>query len=325
VERLELYVDEDLVATLFQPPWEQPILLRDPGELAYVRAVAYLPDGNSSEDLVFINAPPGLERIDVQMVELYVSVGDRNGRPVQGLTAADFRVAEDGVPQEIRRFERVDDLPFYATVLLDVSASMVEELEETQAAALSFFQHAITPRDRASLITFNDRPFLAQKFTNELLSLGGSLAGLKAERGTALYDSIVFSLFYNNGIKGQRALLVLSDGEDESSKFTFDQTLDFVRRAGVTTYGIGLGLGRGEVDVRRKLTKLAEETGGDSFFVDTAAELTAIYQQIVEELRSQYLIAYQSTNPKADGKFREVELEVREPGLEAETIRGYYP
>jgi Ca-activated chloride channel family protein len=202
---------------------------------------------------------------------------------------------------------------------------MVEELEETQAAALSFFQHAITPRDRASLITFNDRPFLAQKFTNELLSLGGSLAGLKAERGPALYDSIVFSLFYNNGIKGQRALLVLSDGEDESSKFTFDQTLDFVRRAGVTTYGIGLGLGRGEVDVRRKLTKLAEETGGDSFFVDTAAELTAIYQQIVEELRSQYLIAYQSTNPKADGKFREVELEVREPGLEAETIRGYYP
>ena len=325
LERVELYLDEQLMATLYQPPWEQPILLDKPGELAYVRAVAYLPDGNSSEDLVFINAPPGLEEIEVQMIELYTSVEDRNARPVQGLEAKDFRVFEDGVEQEIRRFERVEDLPFYATVLLDVSGSMTEELEETQAAALRFFQEAITPRDRASLITFNDRPFLAQKFTNEMMSLGGALAGLKAERGTALYDSIVFSLFYNNGIKGQRALLLLSDGEDESSKFTFEETLDFVRRAGVTIYTIGLGLGRGEFDTRRKLTKIAEETGGDSHFVDTAAELTAIYQQIEEELRSQYLIAYQSTNAEADGKFRTVELEVLEPGLKAETIRGYYP
>ncbi|MDX1630442.1 MAG: VWA domain-containing protein [Thermoanaerobaculia bacterium] len=323
VERVELYLNEDLVATLYQPPWEQPIVLQDPGELAYVRAVAYLPDGNSSDDHVFINAPPGLENIDVQLVELYASVEDRNGRPVEGLTEEDFTVYEDEVRQEIRRFEKVDDLPFYATVLLDVSASMEEELEETQAAALSFFQEAITPRDRAALVTFNDRPRLAQKFTNELLSLGGGLAGLKAERGTALYDSIVFSLFYNNGIDGQRALLLLSDGEDESSKFTFDETLEFARRTGVTIYSIGLGLGRG--GHRKELTRIAEETGGDSFFVDTASELVTIYQQIEDELRSQYLIAYQSSNTEGDDDFREVRLEVTEPGLEAETIRGYYP
>lgn len=325
VERVELYLNEDLVATLYQPPWEQPIVLQDAGELAYVRAVAYLPDGNSSDDHVFINAPPGLEQIDVQLVELYASVEDRNGRPVEGLTEEDFTVYEDEVRQEIRRFDKVDDLPFYATVLLDVSASMEEELEETRAAALSFYQEAITPRDRASLVTFNDRPRLAQKFTNELLSLGGSLAGLKAERGTALYDSIIFSLFYNNGIEGQRALLLLSDGEDESSKFTFEETLEFARRTGVTIYSIGLGLGRGEIGTKRELTKIAEETGGDSFFVETASELVTIYRQIENELRSQYLIAYQSSNTEGDDEFREVRLEVAEPGLEAKTIRGYYP
>jgi VWFA-related protein len=136
---------------------------------------------------------------------------------------------------------------------------------------------------------------------------------------------VVFALYYFNGIKGQRALLVLSDGKDESSRFTFEETLEFARRAGVTLYTIGLALERGGLDAKKALKKLAEETGGRSFFVEQASELTAVYQAIEEELRSQYLIAYQSTNTKDNNKFREVELEVTRQGLEAKTMRGYYP
>lgn len=323
VDRVELYVGEELQATLYQPPYEQILTLPEPGALTYVRAVAYLPDGASTDDHVFVNAPEGLEEIDVQLVELYVGVYDRSGRPVEGLERADFDVVEDGEAQTIRRFERVEDLSFHALVLLDTSASMEERLEDAQAAALGFFEEALEPEDRAGLVTFNDRPLLKQKFTGELRELGGALAGLKAERGTALWDSVVYSLFYFNGVGGQRALVVLSDGEDESSRFNFDETLEFARRAGVTIYTIGLDL-----DVRkarRQLGELAEKTGGRSFFVTDSSELGSVYAQIEEELRSQYLLTYQSTNSAPDDEFRRVEVTVDESGLTAKTVEGYYP
>ena len=325
LDRVELYRDETLVATLYQPPYEQPIVLPGGGELTYLRAVAHTADGNTTEDHVFINAPPELEEMEVQLVELYTSVVDRQGRPVQDLTETDFTILEDDEPQVPVRFELVRDLPIRAGLLLDVSASMAESLELAQQAALGFFTETIGTKDRAALITFNDRPQLVVKLTNELLELGGGLAGLKAERGTALYDSIVFALYYFNGLKGQRALIVLSDGKDESSEFDFPQTLDFARRAGVTLYTIGLSFDRGDGEARKALERLAEETGGRSYFPDAAEELSPIYAAIEEELRSQYLLVYQSTNAKADKKFRTVEVKTREGGLEARTIRGYYP
>jgi Ca-activated chloride channel homolog len=325
LDRLEIYRDEVLVATLYQPPYEQPILLPAGEQLTALRAVAYLPDGNATEDHAFVNAPPGLEEVSVQLVELYTAVSDRNGRPAVGLEAADFVVKEDGAPQQLVRFEQVGDLPIHAAVLLDTSASMEKSLGEAQQAALAFFTDVVTPRDRAALITFNDRPRLRVKLTNELPALGGGLAGLKAERGTALYDSLVFSLFFFNGVSGQRALIVLSDGKDESSRFGLPETLEVARRAGVTVYAIGMGLGGGDYEAQRALARLADETGGRSFFVETAAELLPIYRSIEEELRSKYLLVYQSTNAKPSREFRKVEVKVTEPGLEAHTLRGYYP
>jgi Ca-activated chloride channel homolog len=320
-EKVEFYLNETLVATLYQPPWEQPIVLPPDQQVAYVRAVAYLLDGNSTEDLVFVNAPEYLEELNVQFVELYASVVDRDGHPVQGLTRSDFAVSEDGAKQDIVRFEQVRDLPIYTAALIDVSASMDESLADTKNAALSFFQQAVHPKDRAALITFNDRPNLAVKFTHDVDELAGGLAGLKAERGTALYDSLIFALYYFNGIKGQRALLVLSDGKDESSRFSFEQTLEYARRAGVTIYTIALR----DDAAHKKLSKLAEATGGRSYLIQKASELAPIYDAIQKELRSQYLIAYQSSNTTDSTDFRSVSLKVDRPGVEVKAIQGYYP
>ncbi len=325
LERVEFYLNEQLLATLYQPPFAQPVLLPEQGALTYVRAVAFLTDGNATEDTVFVNAPDIAEEIDIQFVELYTTVLDSKGRPVEGLGRGQFSVSEDGVGQEIRRFEVVRDLPIHAGILLDVSASMEEDLDQARNAALRFFEHTVQPKDRAAVITFNDRPNLAVKFTNEVKTLAGGLAGLKAERGTALYDSLIFALYYFNGIKGQRAILVLSDGKDESSRFSFEDTLEYARRAGVTIYAIGLNLNKKHSDAKRKLARLADETGGRSFFIDSSSQLEAIYDSIQEELRSQYLIAYQSSNMSGDTAFRTVELKVDRSGLEVKTIRGYYP
>lgn len=323
LDRVELYLGEILMATLYQEPFVHPIILPESEELSYVRAVAYLPDGNSTEDMVFVNTPENFEELDVQFVELYTTVLDGQGRPVEGLGRDRFKVLEDGRQQEIRRFEQVEDQPIHVGVLIDNSASMVGTLGEVRKAALSFFQQAITPKDRAAVVTFNSFPHLAVELTNDTSRLGSGLAGLVPEGQTALYDSVMFSLYYFTGIKGQRAILVLSDGKDESSRFSFDETLDYARRAGITIYTIGFRLGDG--GARSRLSRLADETGGRSFFIKQIEELEDVYTLVQRELRSQYLIAYQSSNQADDGKFRSVDLKVDRADVTVKTLSGYYP
>jgi Ca-activated chloride channel family protein len=322
VERVELYLGDHFAATLYQPPYEQAMPVPGGQALTYVRAVAYLRDGSSTEDLVFVNAPADLEQVNVQYVELYASVLDRRGRPIAGVAPNRFAVLEDGVKQELVRRERVSDLPVHVAVLLDTSASMESSLETARDAALRFLATSIKPRDRAAVITFNDHPNLAVRFSNDQAALAAGLAGVKAERGTALYDTLVYAFYYFNGVKGQRAILLVTDGRDENSRFTFEEALETARRAGIALYAIGLG---DEVE-KRKLSRLCEETGGRAFFLKSAADLAAIYATIEEELRCKYLLAYQSRNTSTSAGFRILEVKL-EPaaGLEVKAPRGYYP
>ncbi len=325
VEKVEFYRDETLLATLFQEPWEHPIILPDDEEMGYIRAVAYQPDGNSTEDLVFINAPDYLEEVDVQFVELYITVTDKEKRPVTGLDQSSFQVREDEVVQQPMRFDVVTNLPIHAGIIVDVSASMEPNIEVAKQAALGFFEEAVGQKDRATLITFNDHPNLTVKFTNEKDDFTRGLAGIKAQRGTALWDTVIFSLYYFNGVKGQRALVLLSDGKDESSRFSYEDAVEYARRAGVAIYTIGLAYEKAQRADRKRLSTLARETGGRSFFIDSALELGSIYAAIQEELRSRYYLAYQSNSDAAEDLFRTIEVDVNQPGLEAKTLRGYYP
>ena len=308
----------------------QPLLIPPGHDLEYVRAVAYLADGNSTEDLVLVNAPDYVEELNVDFVELYTSVVDGKGRPVEGLTQKDFTVLEEGKPQEVRRFELVRDRPIYAGILLDTSASMGEndsqKLKDAVRGAVRFFERVIKPKDRATVFTFNQTMTQVVRFTNQIDLLSGGLTGLVAEGNTSLYDSIIGSLYYFGGLKGKRALLLLTDGEDYGSHYRFEQALDYARRSGVALYVVGINLPERQIDIRSKLYKLAEETGGRSFFIHAATELERVFDTVDQELRSQYLLAYQSPQQAKDGaKFRAVEVKVDKPGLEAKTIRGYFP
>jgi VWFA-related protein len=326
VERVELWFNEDRVATLYQPPYTQPILLPKGREVGYVRAVAYLPDGRAAEDLVLLNAPQAPDEMAVRLVELFTTVVDGAGRPIEKVEPGAFSVLEDGVSQRLRVVEPVGETPIRVVTLIDNSLSMRESLEETRQAALQFLQRTLRPVDQAAVITFNRQPRVAVRLTSDLEELQEGLTGLLAEDKTSLYDSLAFSLQYLNGVKGQRAVLLLSDGMDRSSRFTFEQALECARRAGIAVYAIGLGLpdgGRGEAG--EKLQRIAAETGGRSFFVAGAEELNGVYSQIERELRSQYRIAYQSTNNSPDNGFRAVRVEVGQKGMEARTISGYYP
>lgn len=325
LEKVELYLEETLIATLFQPPFEQPILLNGQQEMSYVRAVATMQGGNTTETVQFINAPDFVDEMKVQFVELYTSVLNRTGDFVEDLEVEDLSVLENGEIQEIRRFESMRDLPIRAGLVIDTSLSMLTNLREVKKAAYQFFESVLTPKDRAALVTFADEPRLAVRFTHNKEVLAGGLSELTAGGETALYDSIIFSLHYFSGLGGRRAIIVLTDGEDSSSTYTYEDTVEFARRTGVAIYIIGLNLQSKNTDIRLRMRGLTLETGGELFFIDRASQLTRVYASIQEELRSQYLIAYQSSSEGGDDDFRDVEIQTHRRGLEAKTIRGYYP
>ena len=323
LDRVELFLDDRPVATLYQEPFVQPLLLAS-DELAYLRAVAYLDDGATTDDVVFVNPPPHFEHVDIHFVELYASVVDRSGSAVLDLGKDDFTVREDGVEQEIRRFELVRDLPIHAGLLLDTSASMEGRLEVVARAAEAFVEQTVRPKDRVALFSFEARPQTQVGFTNEPEEIAHGLQGLRARGGTALYDALVYGLYAFDGVRGQKALIVLSDGKDETSRFSLENAIRTAQRTGVTVYVVGLAEVRKDRDAKRALETLAEETGGRSFFIASLDELPGIYDSIQDELRSQYLIAYQSTSTKGEGELRRVEVVAKGHG-EVRAPAGYYP
>jgi VWFA-related protein len=321
LDRVEFFVGDERAATLYQAPFTQRLEL--PGsDLSYVRVVGYLESGGEAEDWVIVNAGDFSETVDVRLVELYAAVLDSKGAPVQALDADDFAVSENGQAQRIIRFDLLRDLPLYVGLMVDTSASMAENLDSVHRIGQAFLEESLTPRDLAAVITFSEKPRLAAAFTSELPVLASALAGLRAESGTALWDSLVYAIDYFRGVKGQRALILLSDGEDRRSQHTAQDALQFAQRAGVTVYAVGLSSG-----VRRtgrvQLTRLAEQTGGRSFFLDSIDELTQAYAQIQNDLRTRYLLTYQSS---LDGPgFRAIDVEVPGRRVEVRTLRGYFP
>ncbi|HEY7369298.1 MAG TPA: VWA domain-containing protein, partial [Thermoanaerobaculia bacterium] len=324
LQKIEFYSNDTRVATLYQPPFEQTVRIKDSNSVGYVRVVGTLEDGTVAEDVRYVNAPEYISEVTIDAVELYTSVTDKN-RPVPGLTRDHFKVYEDGVIQKIENFEYVKNLPLTIGVVLDTSASMLEELEEAQKAALNFLDYSLGEKDRAFTVSFDTEPFLLCKTTNRKDKLARSLAGVRAEGSTALYDAVIYSLYQFTGIKGKKAIVILSDGKDTSSKFDFDTMVEYVRKSGVSIYGIGLKISGADIEVKAKLNAVTKATGGQSFYIDSAKGLESVYKQINDELRSQYLLTYYSTNPDTKEEWRKVEIKVEPANLQARTISGYYP
>ena len=270
-----------------------------------------------------LNSPDYMEQVDVHLIELPTTVLVR-GKPLNTLQENAFKVLDEGKPVKISKFEYVKNLPLSIGMAVDTSGSMQPKMPEAQKAAANFFANVMRKGDRGFVVGFDTQPQMVQKWSPRLADMSASLAKLRAEEYTALYDAIVFSLYNFLGVKGQRALVVLSDGKDTASKFSYDQTLEYARRASVPIYIIGLGIRSTEVDVRFKLGRLANETGGSTYYIERAEDLARIYDDIQNELRSQYVIGfYPPEGVKSGGKWREVTVQVSEG--KAKTIRGYYP
>lgn len=325
VEAVEFRLNDKLAAKLTAPPWQTQVEIPGGEDTVYLTVAAQLDDGSRAEDVRFLRSPQFVEEVAVNLIELYTAVSDRTGQPVRGLGAGDFEVLEGGQPQTISRFELVENLPLTLGILIDTSGSMASSLGEAQRAAGSFLERIVRKGDRCFTLTFSDHPVLRMPLTDDARAAVQSLERLQAVGATSIHDALVHSLYYFRGTRGQRALVLLSDGDDNSSQLTYDESLEYAKRSGVSIYTIGLNISAASLGIRGKLNRLSELTGGKVFYVHRADELATVYAEIERELRSRYLLAFQSGRAAGAGGFRQVEVKVRKPGLKARTARGYYP
>lgn len=334
LDRLELSWNDRRVATLYGPPYRQRLVIPTDNPEGFIRAVATLDDGRTSEDVVFLNQRDFADRVQIRLVELYTVVTDRDGRPVQGLTADRFTVEEDGEAQELAGFNDAGDLPLTMGLTLDSSASMFVKLPVVQQAAGDFVRGFLSGRDRAFLVDFDTEPRMVREMTSDLFRVVDGIESLEADGDTHIWESIVYSLMELQGSSGKKALVVFSDGAEEEEALSFRTCQRFAQRLGIPIYLIVLhpGIARGDdltasvKSFARKLERLAEETGGRAYFIPNTDKLEEIYRQIDTELRSQYLLTYYSeARTEGDEEWREVTVKVDGKGLKARTISGYFP
>jgi Ca-activated chloride channel family protein len=322
---LELYFNETRVATLYDAPFVQTIELPAKEGAAYLRAVATLKDSSVPpvEDVVIINTPAYMEELNVHLIELPTTVLV-NGKPTDSLTAAAFKILDEGQPVTISKFDYVKDLPLSIGLAIDSSGSMLHRMDEAQKAGAQFFEKIMRKGDKGFIVAFDKEPLMVQKWSTKVSALHAGLAKLRAEETTALYDALVFALYNFHGVRGQKALVLISDGKDTASEFTFEQALEYARRTGVPIFSIGIGIRHTDGDVRYKLDRISRETGGATFYIEQASELQRVYDGIQAELRSQYVLGfYPAADVKPGSKWREVTVQVTEGKVR--TIKGYFP
>jgi len=270
-------------------------------------------------------------KVRVELVNVLTTVTDKKNRLVTDLTKDDFRIFEDGRPQEIRFFSRETDLPLRIGILVDTSNSIRERLHFEQDAAIEFLNTALRPgKDLAFVVAFDLEPQMVQDYTDDIEKLSNAIRGLQAGGVTSLYDAMFFSckeklLFFPPPEPYlRRVMILISDGQDNQSVHTQDEALSMAQHAEVTIYTISTNRSGAEERGDRVLRRLAKETGGQAFLPYEAGDLEADFQEIARELRSQYSLAYVSTNAAHDGTFRTITIQPADKNLHVRAKNGYF-
>lgn len=292
-------------------------------------------------------------RVDTNLTNLLFTAADKHNRFITTLKPEDVRVIEDGVPQKIFTFQRETDRPLSIALLIDVSASEERPLPQEKSAARSFVETVIhSRRDEAAVIPFTGDAYLEQGLTGNVINIyqalervdialpsymgtGQKIGGLASgpgigaprEGSTAIWDAVTVTarevLAPRGGVR-RRAIILVTDGQDTSSRVRRSTAIDEAIRADTVVYAIGIGDNRFEGVNRDALRVVAERTGGRAFFPKKDADLKAAFEQIEQELRSQYLVAYSSTNKTQDGSYRQMRIEITNPEFKKDELRLTY-
>jgi VWFA-related protein len=291
---------------------------------------------------------PAPIKVDVDVVNVLASVRDKRGGLVGNLEKSDFTVVEDGKEQSIKYFSRDTDLPLTIGLLIDVSASQRNLIEIERSAATEFFTKVLRKKDEAFLISFGEESELLQDYTSSPRLLEEGMRGLRVSsgvggfgpgpvptagqpRGTVLYDAVYLAA--NEKLRtevGRKVIVLITDGVDEGSRLTRDQAVEAAQKADAVIYSIDYsdptaygpfgGGGGGEGELRR----MSDATGGHVYKVDRKHPLDEVFQELQDEMRSQYAIGYTPTNDVKDGSYRKLDIRVSNKDMKVQARKGYY-
>ena len=267
---------------------------------------------------------------DVNLVVLLASVVDSHARFIPDLKQENFRVYEDRVEQKLSVFRR-EDIPITLGLVVDNSGSMRDKRERVNSAALTFVKTS-QRNDEVFVVNFNDEFYLDldKDFSNDPVELREALERIDSRGSTALYDALVGSLDHlKKGTRDKKILLIVTDGEDNASRTTLEAAVQEAHKSDAAIYAIGLLEGKRQGKRARKaLLALTEATGGMSFFPESVKDVEAICNQIANDIRNQYVLAYYPTNSVHDGTFRSIHVDVNPPRgmgkVQVRTRTGYY-
>jgi len=277
-------------------------------------------DGEKAKNLV----------VNVELVNVLFTVTDRKGKLVTDLTQKELRLYEDNRLQSITNFSRETDLPLTIALLIDTSTSIRDRFKFEQEAAIDFLYRTIRPRkDKGLLITFDSAIELVQDYTDNPETLAKAIRQVRPGGGTKMLDAIYLACQEKlKSETGRKLIILISDGDDNLSLETVHSTLEMAQRSDVGIFAIStnssgfFGLTAPKAD--KLLKRLSEETGGRAFFPFKAEDLSQSFQDIAAELRSQYSLAYRSSNVNRDGTFRAIKIEPERKNLKVKSRKGYY-
>lgn len=281
-------------------------------------------------------------RAGVDLVNFGVTVTDRRGNFLTDLNADDFELIEDGHKQTLRLFARGDTTvgllgagerdegalrqELHIGLLFDTSGSMTEDLKLSRSAAIKFL-NMLPEADDMTLVDFDTEVRVAKYGQQDFPRLVERIRRRKPDGWTALYDALGVYLDGAHDDKGRKILVLYTDGGDTRSHVTFTEVMTFVRASDVTVYAIGLlehQPSSVKNDQRMRLQQITEATGGEAFFPYSMKEVDAAYEKILGQIRAQYSLGYISSNPKADGHWRKVDIKVKRPDVRIQARKGYF-
>lgn len=321
VTQLLFYADGKQVCNVLDPiaaqcTWDAGDELRP----HVIRVVANLKNGGR---LVASSRTRGLEQVEkvvVEVVQITAVVTDK-GRFVPGLPRGAFKLTEDGIAQTIEHFSS-EGAPLEIVVAIDVSESMTQAMPQLKNAVKKFLA-ALGPKDQVTITAFNDNMFtLARRETSVPLRVG-AINRLSAWGGTALYDVIIRGVQQLSKAAGRRVLVVFSDGDDRTSHATIQAVEAAVRANDATLFMVALGRGVKEAQLKTGIERLVELSGGRALFVERSEQLEEPFAEILDELSHQYIVGYESSNPKRNGTWREVKVEVPGTNYSVRARQGY--
>jgi Ca-activated chloride channel family protein len=290
-----------------------------------VAALAWAPPGLSAQE------PPPDDfryRIDVELVLLSANVFSADGEPITTLEQEAFEVYEDGKLRPIKLFEKSTGLPLQLVLMIDASLSAASELKAEKQALIRFIQQVLQKNDAASLYVLSGKPEPVVDFTAATIRLREGLKAIGVQAGTALYDTVVGVSEKLREREGRRVMVVVSDGNDTTSKEDFQAALRAAQEAEATIFALVVRPIPGEsgrnVRGEHALMTLADLTGGRVFFADRVRELDRFFGELNGLLRTQYLLGYQPTPPKLRPEFREIEVRIKGADYSVQHRKGYY-